>query len=313
LNSIKIYMVGGVICLCLLAGCAGEEATPTKAVLFEEPTVDLQATIDAAVQETQAAAVTDTPVPTDTPAPTDTPEPTETPEPTDTPQPEATDTPRPTIPVVTRAPEPEAAAEIIQAHAFIDEDNTVNIIGVIENQGDLPLEYVKIAVNLSDAEGNFLDTDYTYSVLDIIWPGQKSPFWLRIRDITTDQLGYDLILEADGVDPAEVDEIPMGPEGLEISDSAAKWGDYAYEIAGIVTNNTSQPVEYVKIAGVLYDTNGHIMGTDYTYTTLDVIPADSSSPFELRISRDEMAALDPEGNPAEISSYELVVEGSPVD
>ena len=104
-----------VVLLFVLA-CGSEEPAPPPPPLpapTQEPTPDVQATVEAGVQATVVAAnlqataeaqaaPTDTPVPepTDTPVPpTNTPEP----EPTDTPVPEPTDTPVPP----TNTPEPE--------------------------------------------------------------------------------------------------------------------------------------------------------------------------------------------------------------
>ena len=38
-------------------------------------------------------------------------------------------------------------------------------------------------------------------------------------------------------------------------------------------------MEYVKIVVTLYDDAGTIVGTDFTYTELDVIPPGDKSPF----------------------------------
>jgi hypothetical protein len=102
----KTRLIMLAVMFTVLVACGGEEATPTKAVpLFEEATPDVQATVDAAVQETLASAVTDTPAPTNTPASTDTPAPTDTPKPTDTPEPTDTAAPTRTL-ATTDTPEP---------------------------------------------------------------------------------------------------------------------------------------------------------------------------------------------------------------
>ena len=71
------------------------------------PTLNVEATEQAAIAATQTAQLTETPEPTDTLTPTQTAMPTETPEPTDTPTPTPTKIPRPT-----RTPTPRVLSPV---------------------------------------------------------------------------------------------------------------------------------------------------------------------------------------------------------
>lgn len=75
-------------------------------------------------------------------------------------------------------------------------------------------------------------------------------------------------------------------------------GDW-FHIVGEVRNNSSVPMEYVKIVATLYDQDGKVVGTDFAYTDLDVIPPGGKAPFST--GTDEWTGT---------ATYKLQVQGS---
>jgi hypothetical protein len=73
-----------------------------------------------------------------------------------------------------------------------------------------------------------------------------------------------------------------------------------FHIVGEVRNNSDTPMEFVEIVATLYDDAGQVVGTDFTYTELDVIPPGAQSPFET--GTDEWAGA---------TNYKLQAQGSP--
>ena len=51
-------------------------------------------------------------------------------------------------------------------------------VGEVKNTGNVPINYVKIIVTFLDPKGNVADTDFTYTELDVLRPGQSSAFKL---------------------------------------------------------------------------------------------------------------------------------------
>jgi hypothetical protein len=109
------------------------------------------------------------------------------------------------------------------------------------------MQWVKIVATLYDAEGNVVGTGFTYSELDVIPPGGKSPFTIAI-----DQYGKD-----DG---------------------------WLY-IRGEVVNTGQSDAEWVKVVATLYDAQGNVVGAEYSYAELDVVPAGGRSPFEILLEQ----------------------------
>ena len=54
-----------------------------------------------------------------------------------------------------------------------------------------------------------------------------------------------------------------------------------FNVVGEVKNNLSGNIKYVKITVTFYDAENIVIGTDYTYTKLDVLKPNQKSPFEL--------------------------------
>jgi hypothetical protein len=72
----------------------------------------------------------------------------------------------------------------------------------------------------------------------------------------------------------------------------------AYHIVGEVKNNSpTDPMNYVKIVATLYDKTGKVVGTDFTYTDIEVLKPAEKSPFKI--------ILTDVGQSQKVSSYKL--------
>ncbi len=63
-----------------------------------------------------------------------------------------------------------------------------------------------------------------------------------------------------------------------LSHSSYVDGDW-FHLRGEVKNTGTTQAKYVKIIVALYDAAGDVVGIDYTFTTLDIMPAGGTSPF----------------------------------
>lgn len=263
----RVFMLLAVL---LLVGCA----TPTLEVQVVRETSIVQETVIV----TQEPLPTHTPYPTYTPLPTYTLFPTWTVLPTATPTPIPTATSAPTsIPepanTPTVAPTPISSApalEILSHQSYVD-GSWFHIVGEVQNNTDSPMEYVKIVATLYDEAGKVSGTDYGYTVLDAVLPGERSPF-----ETGTDEwegtTSYKLQVEGRAGDWPRTDlKIPSHEHYIDGS-----W----LHIRGEVQNDGTTPAEYVKLVVTLYDEAGNVVGTDYGYTVLDIIPAKGTSPFD---------------------------------
>jgi len=247
-----------------------------------------------------------TPLPTHTPEeplPTYTPPPTYTPYPTYTKPPKPTNTPRPTntptlaatnTPVPADTPKPTQAAarpdlEILSHQSYVDLA-WFHIVGEVRNNSSVPIEYVKIVATLYDVTGKVAGTDYTYTDIDVIPPGGKAPF-----ETGTDEWAgttqYKLQVQGSPGDLPRQDLVILSHDSYVD-------GDWLH-VRGEVQNTGETEAKYVKVVVTLYDAADQVVGMDYTYCELDVIPPGETSPFET--GTDHWPNFD---------HYEIQVEGS---
>jgi hypothetical protein len=133
------------------------------------------------------------------------------------------------------------------------------------------IEFVRIVATLYDDAGQVVGTDFTYTEIDVIPPGSKSPFETG-TDAWAGTTDYKLQIEGNA------GTLPRQDIAI-LSHSHYIDGDWLH-VRGEVQNTGDTPAEFVKIVVTLYDMAGNVVGTDFTYTNLDVVPAGETSPFE---------------------------------
>lgn len=167
------------------------------------------------------------------------------------------------------------------------------IVGEVLNTTNSNINFVKVVATFYDEAGTVIGTGFTYTELDIIPPNDAVPFKISSYPDKIQPASYKL-----SSDYNTTSEEPFA--GLSIKSHSATISMGYYEIVGEVENTSTMPAEFVKIVATYYNYNGHVIGTAFTYTEIDVVEAGGTSPFKLS------------SYPRKISpaSYKLQVEGS---
>jgi len=156
---------------------------------------------------------------------------------------------------------------------------------------------VKVNAKLYDASDTLIGTESSYIDLDIIMPGEKSPFSILVTNsIPIDHyklkiIDYDITTEQ----PYRNLQI------LSYSDSIDVLG--WMHVVGEVKNNGSETVEYVMILATFYDSDGKVVVTEWTFTEEDEIAPGETGTFELLMIYSDLVP--------QIDHYTLQVQGSP--
>jgi hypothetical protein len=66
--------------------------------------------------------------------------------------------------------------QLISSSSYKDSIGSLHVIGELQNTPPDPREYVKIVSTLHDPSNSILDTSFTYSEVEVLRPGEKSPF-----------------------------------------------------------------------------------------------------------------------------------------
>lgn len=209
--------------------------------------------------------------PTPTPTPTETP----TPTPTETPVPTPTFTPSPTS---TASPTSLPTGVIVLSSTAFQPysgSTSLYIVGEVLNRTTTNVEWIRIYATLRDSIGNVVGSDYTYSDIDTLTPGMKSPFFLLFSNPPAWST-YELHVSYDTTSDQ--------PYPLEILNQTSYFGsDGSFHVTGEIRNQYVEERTFIKAYVTMYDNNGNVIGTEYTYTNPeDLIPGATAS-FEVEV------------------------------
>lgn len=91
---------------------------------------------------------------------------------------------------------------------------------------------------------------------------------------------------------------------LDIVGNTTSWfNDDTFNIAGEIRNNGTRGVDFVKVIATLYNADGTVIGSDFTYTDPSTIEAGDTSPFQFRITDFNVRDV------GEIDTYRISVSG----
>lgn len=226
-------------------------------------------------QPTTTPPSTATPSPTSTPSQVPTPSPirrpTASPTPTQTPgaslsrqQIGATPTPLPPDTVL---------LGLISSHDYEDDLGFFTIVGEVRNDLRLNVGKILVTVTFYNASGEVIEEVSTSTMLDILLPGQRSPFALTLPK-PVDLREYSLRITA-----RPTLEQPLA--GLKVVDSRAGEDEAGfYHVRGEVENTGPRTAERVQIIVTLYDKWGKIINAGFVYSEPQSIRPGEKAAFD---------------------------------
>ena len=259
--------------------------TATVAVMESQPTVDPLATPIPLLPTITPGPPTETPVQVATvaPAPSDTPQPTQ---------------PRPTYPPRSQS-EIASQLEILSYKSYVDELNWHHLVGEVQNNGDVPIEYVEVLAKFFDAEGKVISTKLTFTAPDTIFPGGKAPF-----DIVTLRKSQWQAIDSYTLEVTGDVATSLLNENLVLTNQNS-WIDNGFLYVQGEVENTGEVSALVKLIVTLYDANQNVVNTNWSYADSGIINAGESSEFTVRIDHH----TDPNNYSYRIQIEEEEIEG----
>ena len=172
-------------------------------------------------------------------------------------------------------------------------DENLHIIGEVNNNTEDHLRFVKVNVKFFDINGELLDSDFTYTLLDNVPAGEKACF-----DFPVETAGIWSYFGLD-IDSYWTDGLPF--PNLSVTDLNAYLNSSGqYEIYGQITNSDNSIIEFVTPVGTLYNAAGMVIGCDFGFVdSYDLNPTDSTQFQILFLGRDY----------SDVASYRIQVEG----
>jgi hypothetical protein len=176
------------------------------------------------------------------------------------------------LPIVLNNYRPPENVYVVSSSAYTDTVSSLYVVGEVINSTPGNVWLVRVTCTLRNASGDVVRMEYTYTMIDVLAPGQKAPFKIRFYDYP-DYASYDLTVTYSSTSqPART--------GVSVL-SSSTWSGYGLYTVGEVKNNTTGNVEWVRVVVTYYDASGRVTNADYTYVLLDVLGPDQKGPFKI--------------------------------
>ncbi len=159
--------------------------------------------------------------------------------------------------------------------AYVDRIGYLHVVGEVKNNTGQSVDFVRVTVNLFNQQNQVIDTDFGYSRIDILSPGERTCFEVLFLG-SPDYAYYTFETEYDNTEDETIPISVFGDSGA-YNPLFPDW----YEIVGQARNDGSVNAEYVQIVGTLYQTNGKVLGCDFTYTNADVLTPGQVSTWKM--------------------------------
>lgn len=149
--------------------------------------------------------------------------------------------------------------QLLSHSSYMDTSGYVHIVGEVQNNGSANAQFVRINFNFYNSSNTLLDTDFTYSDVDIMAPGEKSPF----HNIFAPPAGYSHYAIS-SINASETSSSPNHNFTTTVTNTFVDVADYEH-IVGQVTNNNTTTSEFVKVIFTFYNASGTTIDADFTY------------------------------------------------
>jgi len=206
---------------------------------------------------TSIASPSPTSTPSQTPTPSPTRRPTATPASTQTPWPSPTR--RRIVATPTPLPPDTVLLGLMSSHDYEDDLGFITIVGEVRNDLQMNVSKVLVTATFYDAGGDVIEEASTSTMMDILLPGQRSPFALTLPR-PADLWEYSLRITA-----RPTLEQPLA--GLEVVQSRAYEDEVGfYHVTGEVENSGPRTADRVQVIVTLYDKWGKIVNAGFVYS-----------------------------------------------
>jgi len=210
------------------------------------------------------------------------------------------------IPFFTQAAYVQAAVQvmIMENHtSYIDSIGYYHVIGEVKNTGDTATRFNKIIGTFYDSGGEVVATSFTFSSIDVLASGQKSPFDLFLFDAAQSAKATSYKLSISYSPTAAL------PQGLEIL-SHNKYLDSIgwLHIVGEIKNIESGKATFVKVAATCFDSAGKVVAVGFAFSDPEELDPGQTAPFEVLIEADRAPKVKTYELQAQSNQYNIIPE-----
>lgn len=180
------------------------------------------------------------------------------------------------IPAPTPLPPDALLMGLVSDNSYIDELNTIHIVGQIRNDSNLDVGHMTVIVSFFDDTGNFIDEAQGPTLLDRLTPGQRSPFILSVP-FPVGMADYSIKAVGRPVSP----ELPSQ---LSVVQSRAYEDNIGfYHVEGLIENLGTVPVNQAGVVVTLYSRGGEVLNVGFDPISFRLEPG-ARAEFDVRFT-----------------------------
>jgi len=198
--------------------------------------------------------------------------------------------------------------DILTHSGWLDSIGCYHVSGEVENIGDSPANFVKITATFYDSTDTVVATSFSYTMLEVLLPGRKSPFDILLTDTGQAAKVHHYSLS---VTSSPADSIPLGLEILSNSSYVDDVG--CMHVVGEIKNVEAETTTYVMVVATFYNSTGHVVAAAFAYSDPSDIDSGQTAPFEILLTdTDRVSLVASYALTAQSDQYALIPEFSPV-
>lgn len=156
---------------------------------------------------------------------------------------------------------------------YLDDLGNLHVIGEAHNDTTHNVDQIRVRITFYDEEGAVLEESTSSALLDLLVPGQRTPFVI-VWDEPGDWKRYSLRVTGRAT-------TNRPGEGVSVLYSYARLDDAGlYHVFGRVRNDGTMSAYYVKVVISLYDSLGKMSNANFTYTEPSRIAPGMTASFD---------------------------------
>jgi hypothetical protein len=156
---------------------------------------------------------------------------------------------------------------------YVDDVGTLHLLGEVQNDTAHKVNQVRVRVTFYGDSGEVLETTTGSALLDLLAPGQLSPFVI-VWENPPEWKRYSLRATARPT-------MERAQEGLTLVQSYARLDDSGlYHVVGTIKNEGLITADYTRVVVSLYDSFGKIANAGFAYVQPSSIPPGTTGRFD---------------------------------
>jgi len=155
----------------------------------------------------------------------------------------------------------------IRSHShFVDLDGTFHVVGEVQNTSVIPVSHISITGVFYSNISDFLAIKRGYSPVDLLRPGERSPFEIVIKDVGVSDKIANYTLTATYANSTQAG-LNLKPAylGINITRQFADSKTGLYHMEGKVFNYAGSIAHFVQVIATYYDINNKIIYLSQKY------------------------------------------------